>query len=553
MPYKFEYEIENKKKNLSEEEHNHLSGLISKNWDKWDELRAPCLDAIRAVERFIYPAKNYNSAKFNVSMPEIYEIRETYKAHLWKSWFSSVESMFDVQGKSRKDQEMASQQKAFLVDTFKDINIPYKLEKGLDNWINKGEFIAFVNWNTRVKQVRRKELVQAFDENAETPKYVQEYIVKDEVVYDGPDIEIVDPEAFVFEPDKKENFDSCPKIYRSWATFEDIASNKLYKNYESLKELVGDKSQGSESKTVKGDQIEVLEYWGDVKLKDGTLLKNYLVTLAGREKVIRFEPNPFIVNPFVFASFLEEPATKRGLSPLFVAIPLNEVSDTILNLQLDALKLIINKPYLAPKGSLSGKISVKEGSIIEYDPALMPKEPIPLDFKDALVGWDFLEFFENKIEATTGIFKYMSGDAQGSRARTATESTGLMLSQNVRLSKEVDTLNFKVKIPIIQKIADLIANFSFEMKEIRISFPNGDTDYIFVDDTVKQGNYDYIIGDNAAVLEKKAKLKESLEVLFKFSAQPEVAARIKWLEVLKWTFEQIGVADPNVFIRHDEV
>ena len=549
MPYTFEYEMEQKAVKLTEEGHDWLVSSVFEKWDKWDAVRRPNLDAAEAVEKVIYPSKK-SGLKADIIMPEIYEIRETYKAHLWKSWFSSLETMFDVQGKSKDDHFMATQQKAALVDIFRDIDVISKFERGLDNWINKGEFVVFVNWTTKVVQKRRKDL-SCIDENGQV---MPGYVITDELVYDGPDITVVNPESFVFDPARKERFDSCPKIYRSWATYDEITSNKLYENFGELELLTGNNpSSQSSKKGIKGDQIELLEFWGDIKLKDGTLLKNWVVTVAGREKVIRFEKNPFIMNPFVFASFIEDPVTKRGISPLFVAIPLNEASTTILNLQIDALKLIINKPYLAPKGSLSGQIKIREGAIIEYDPALMPKEPTPLDFKDALVGWDFLKFFEEKIESATGIFKYMTGNPGMSSAKTATEASGIMLGQNVRLAKEVDVLNYRVKVPVIQKVADLLANFSFDMREIKVSRPNGDIEFVLIDESVRQGNYDYTIGDGTAVFERKAKLRESLDVLHQFASMPEIAPRIKWVEVLKWTFEQLGSADPNMFIRSDVV
>jgi hypothetical protein len=547
MPYKFEYEYEDKIVNLSKENHDFLVDKIAKNRDKWDELRRPNLEANQAIEKVIYPSKNTNIQN-DIKMPEIYEIRETYKAHLWKSWYSSLDTMFDVQGKARDDHFNADRQKAALVDVFREINLISKLEKGLDNWINKGEFIAFVNWQTKVKKVRRKKEFKQNENNA----VKKEFALKDEIAYDGPSLTIVSPEAFVFDPDKKENFEACPKIYRSFATFDEIQSNKLYQNFEELKDITEEKKETSEeNKATKGDQIEILEYWGDIKLKNGQTLKNYAVTLAGRKKIIRFEQNPFIINPFVFAAFLEDPETKRGISPLLVAMPLNQISSTILNLQLDALKLIINKPYLAPKGSMPGNIKIREGAIIEYDPVLMPKEPIPLEFKDALVGWDFLKFFESKIESATGIFKYMIGSPKGDSQRTATEASGIMLGQNVRLSKEIDILNFSVKVPIIEKVAELLANFSYDIKEIKTRKQNGEIDFILIDESVRQGNYDYNIGDGSAIFERKSRMTESLEILYKFAQVPELAPRIKWIEVLKWAFEQLGSVDPNMFIKEE--
>ncbi len=145
---------------LSEENHDFLVGYISTKWDEWDAVRRSSLDAINAVEKAIYPTFKSNASKININMPEIYEIRETYKAHLWKSWFSSLDSMFDVQGKSQEDNANAPNQKASLINVFRQTELASKLERGVDNWINKGEFIAFINWTTKIKKTRKKNFIK---------------------------------------------------------------------------------------------------------------------------------------------------------------------------------------------------------------------------------------------------------------------------------------------------------------------------------------------------------------------------------------------------------
>ena len=95
----------------------------------------------------------------------------------------------------------------------------------------------------------------------------------------------------------------------------------------------------------------------------------------------------------------------RGISPLKVAIVMNNISSNIMNKQLDALALMMNPPYLAPKGCFKGEQEVRPGKIIEYDTSLMPQAPIPLTFDKALNGWDFLNYFKNSTENATGMLK----------------------------------------------------------------------------------------------------------------------------------------------------
>ena len=161
-----------------------------------------------------------------------------------------------------------------------------------------------------------------------------------------------------FDRNSVENWDSCAKIYRTYQTYDEIKSNKTnnmlnIEKLEILKGVVADKKYSTNNNS-KSKKIEVLEYWGDLELPNGEVLKNKLISIAGRNILIRYDDNPYITNPFIHASIIESPSTGRGISPLRVALILNNISSTILNKQLDALALMMNPPYLAPKGCFKG-------------------------------------------------------------------------------------------------------------------------------------------------------------------------------------------------------
>ena len=81
-----------------------------------------------------------------VCQPELYEQRQTYRANLWKSNFSSIDGMFDVQGRDEQSQKNSNKQKALLVQAFKDMELKNELDKALDSWVDKGEIILFAGW-----------------------------------------------------------------------------------------------------------------------------------------------------------------------------------------------------------------------------------------------------------------------------------------------------------------------------------------------------------------------------------------------------------------------
>ena len=297
-------------------------------------------------------------------------------------------------------------------------------------------------------------------------------------------------------------------------------------------------------------KIEILEYWGDIELKDGEILKNILVVVAGRCEIIRFEKNPFVTNPFIHANIIESPITGRGISPLRVALIMNNISSTILNKQLDALSLMMNPPYLAPKGCFKGEQIVKPGKIIEYEAALMPNAPTALSFDKALHGWEFLNYFKNTMESATGIFKNMSGNIQ-SEARTATELNYSVSGQTARLNMILESINRKIIIPTVEKTAQIIATFKMGKEVISLNL-SGKLCFIEIDDDVRNSNYIYRYGDRKASLERKVRSKELFDVVKSFAEVEEVAQRINWIECFKFALEQYGIENANNYLKDSE-
>ena len=434
-----------------------------------------------------------------------------------------------------------------LVNTFEQMNIENELEKVIDSIVETGECTLFVGWETAIKQVRR---AKTFEEQLRLIDS-KNFVVEDKVIYDNAKIKFIKPEDFVFDKTNKENWDKCAKIYRTYSTLDEIfcdKSNNLLteEKLENLKGVVAKKKQYGSNDVPEENRIEILEFWGDIELANGNVLKNRLVTVAGRREIIRMEANPFVINPFIHANIIESPDTGRGISPLRVALVLNDISSTILNKQIDALALMMNPPYLAPKGCFKGEQEVRPGKIIEYDAALMPTAPSPLSFDKAMMGWDFLNYFKSTIESATGIFKNMAGNIQ-SAERTATELNYSVSGQEARLNMMLDAVYRKVIIPMVEKTAEIISNFKLGEELIRMN-DRGKVKFIAIDDSVRNANYIYRYGDRKATFERKSKLKELFEVVQSFANVPEVEEKIDWLECFKFALEQYGIENANNFL-----
>ncbi|CCY62830.1 MAG: hypothetical protein ACLSA2_02120 [Candidatus Gastranaerophilaceae bacterium] len=547
-------ETEDLTQKLSENEELFLVSNITEKFDRYEELRNSQLTDIKLVRDAIYNSDipKLNGWDSKIELPDIYELAQTLKSHISENLYSHPDAMFDVSGTTPQTQAYANRQKAMLVNTFEQMNIENEIEKIIDGIVETGESTIFVGWETKIKSVRR---AQTLEEQLQNPEK-RGFVIEDRVIYDNARIKYIKSEDFVFDKYNKDNWDACAKIYRTYATVDELFSDKSNnlltdEKLEILKGVVAkNKNRSDEDISVDGKKLEILEFWGDIELADGNILKNWLIVIAGRREIIRFESNPFVTNPFIHANIIESPKTGRGISPLRVALILNNIASTILNKQVDALALMMNPPYLAPKGCFKGQQDVKPGKIIEYDAALMPTAPTPLSFDKAMVGWDFLSYFKSTIESATGIFKNMAGNLQTAQ-RTATELNYSVSGQEARLNMILDAVNRKIIVPMVEKTAEIISNFKLGRELIGVN-DRGKTSFLEIDDEVRNANYIYRYGDRRATFERKNRLKELFEVVSSFAQVPEVEEKIDWLECFKFALEQYGIENANNFLLSDE-
>ena len=541
---------EKTKLNFMEEQ--YLTDTIVSKYDYYENERCSQIADNALVRYAIYDSDipKVNAWDCRIQLPDIYELAQTLKSHLVQNLYSNPDGMFDVEGTDFETQKYANKQKAMLVNTFEGMKIQDEMEKIIDSVVETGEVTLFVGWETKTRKTRRAISLKEQVELNTTDTFV----VEDKVIYDNAKVRFINCEDFVFDRSEADNWDSCPKIYRTRMSFDEIKTNKSNnmlnaEKLEILKGVLANKSRKNRKNNLQ-NKTEVLEYWGDIELPSGEILKNKLIVVAGRSVLIRFEDNPYVINPFIHANIIESPATGRGISPLRVALILNNISSMILNKQLDALALMMNPPYLAPKGCFMGEQNIHPGKIIEYDAALMSAPPTPLNFDRAMQGWDFLNYFKSTIESATGIFKNMAGNLQNFD-RSATEINYSVSGQEARLNMILEAINRKVIVPMVEKTAEIISNFKLG-KESVITKDRGKFMLVEIDDKVRNSSYVYHYGDRKASFERKSKLKELFDVVQSFASIDSVSSRINWLECFKFAIEQYGIENANNFLTSEK-
>ncbi|MBE6350977.1 MAG: hypothetical protein E7062_09580 [Spirochaetaceae bacterium] len=567
-------EKENKKIKLSKEEMGNIANRIVSDFKSYNESRSSNLvKANNLIKEIFFKAdlsKETDKSKkwkSKVKMCKLFMYFQTFKAFIWKNTYSGINSMFDVSGESLEADTNANKQKAMLVDILEKMNYSQICDKVIDNALLYGELITFTTWKTRKEEYRRpiKFFETLFEGNlAKLAKVIhaktkgKNFFIDEKTIYDNPYVIAVSPSDFVFDVSQIEDFDNAPKIYRSWKTPEDIINNECYnvskEVAESLRKMITREPNISDianqsddalrDKHQNNSTIEVLEHWGNFTLPNGKVLKNWHAVVAGGKYLVRFEKNKYVINPFTYGTFLQDPETKRGISPLFSVLDLAHVQENLLNKTVDMQSLTENPPLLCPKDFFDDdEIELYPGKIITYDPQLYTSSSInPLTFSTNIFIAD-ITFLSDLMSEISGIFPNMMG-AEEKGNKTATEISVKTQGQTTRLSMVLDIINQYFIIPSIKNIAKLCANFKFGIENIFLNKDNNPENVVITDE-IRQAEYRYTYSDRNSMTERFSFADMVILAVERFSNHISLDVQ----SIFVWYMEQKGVENPERFLQ----
>lgn len=567
----FEYITDKEeKKTLSKDQIKQLAERIASDFENYNYRRSQNLDQSEALIKEIFFKKDftkksekvtdndkYESWKTKVKMCKSYMFYQVLKAFIWKNVYANTNSMFDVAGENQESDNDSNKQKAALVDIFDKMDYSKTCDKIIDYALLHGEIISFVAWKKKSQEFRK--LISV--EDLENPK-AQEALAKgkyhfidEKQIYDNPFIYPVNPANFVFDVAQKENWDDCPKIYKSYKVPDDIINNKYYKISKEVAseirsevdtDVVASASQLNEdleTKTSNSKTVEVLEHWGNLTLKDGTVLKNWHVVVVARKHIVRFEKNRRIINPFTYGSWVNDPETGRGISPLYCVLPLAQLQEDLMNRTCDMQTLAENPPIYAPEGFFDeDEIKLYPGKVIEFGDNLSPSQIKAMEFAVSVFLQD-VTFLSDLMAEVSGIFPNMAG-ADESKAKTATEISTKAQGQLTRLSMLIDTINQDLIVEDVKKVAKLCADFKTGNEDIFIDNGNN-KETITITDQIRQADYKYTYSDRTATTERSNKADLVAQAVERFAN----FVPLNVPEVFTWYMEQKDIENPERFLQ----
>lgn len=572
----FEFRIEpDITKKLNKEDENEIVKQIAGNFDTYNNARIDNLKNSELLINEIFFKNTFKEEtdktkrwKAKVKMAKLYMFYQVLKAFIWKNTYSTINSMFDVSGENADSDNDSNLQKAMLVDILEKMEYQKTCDKVIDNALIYGELISFTAWQKLYEEYRRpiKFFKNLFLEDVDKLPIIlkaiasgQQYWIDTRKIYDNPYIFDVSPANFVFDVSQTNNWDNCPKIYKTYKIPDDIIQNKLYKISKDIatdlrnialppeqSELSNQSDEQLKDKTSNGNTLEVLEHWGNFRLADGTVLKNWHAVIIARKYLVRFCKNEALINPFTYGTFILDPITKRGISPLLCVLNLALTQEDLINRTYDMQSLTENPPLLAPKGYFTQEeLELYPGKIIEFDENLDPTQKItPLQFNSSIFLND-IAFLNDLMSEVSGIFPSMAG-ADEERAKTATEITTKTNGQMTRLQMFLDTISQYFIIPDVKNVAKLSANFKSGIEQLFLNKDNK-KQILNITDEVRQGDYKYTYSDRMSTVEKVTKADDTIMAIQQFAQ----AIPLNFKEIFTWFMEQKGVENPERFLQQE--
>lgn len=547
---------------------------IVADYTRYDEARATNLSQSNSlIDEIFFKKTTSNSSdknedwKSKVRMCKCFMFYQTLKAFIWRNIYSNINNMFDVSGENHESDNNSNKQKAVLVDILEKMNFQKTCDTVIDNALLYGELISYTAWKKKTEEYRRpieffrnlfSSNIQKLASIMQAIKQGKNFWVDSRVVFDNPYIYPVCPEDLVFDSSLIDDWDSCPKIYRTFKTPDSIINNKFYsidkETAENISNLLKNNNSNNiqnsrknlNAEVVNGSTVEVLEHWGDFKLSSGEVLHNWHAVVVARKYLILFKKNIGVINPFTYGAFIVDPITKRGISPIYSVLSLAKTQEEFLNKTINMQYLSENPPLLAPEGFFDDdEIALYPGKIIEYGDNLTSTEAFKQLSFDTKIFLNDIEFVDSLMCEVSGIFPSMIG-TQENISKTATEINTKTQGQLTRLSMMLDIISQYFIVPAIKNVASLAANFKMGREIVFVNKDNM-SEEIVIDDSVRQAEYKYTYADRNVLNDKYNNADLIVQSVEKFSSLIPLNVQ----EIFLWYFEQKGVENPERFLSQE--
>lgn len=398
----------------------------------------------------------------HVHVPEVYKMLETMVPRVEEAIFS-FDPWFHVFGREESDRDQEDKIRWFLdyqldqasfseyVQPFVRCMLTYAFAMLKIRWRRK--------WGQRVIKIGRRE---PRSDGTFHFRYTKEE--KREIVYEGPDFDLVDPFSAIIDNATMLKKDMRIIGEESWKSESELLELEAEGAYVNVSELLSQapvRSRGStdyyrmsRSQTWLDDEnqrepegsdrrYKVTEIWGNFDLL-GDGIRPCKLTVGNDRTVLCAQENPFDdkFTPYAVARASREPFQFHGVGPFDHSIRLNMELDDHRNLALEAHRLAVNPiVFVDTNADIPASLyDVLPGQVFRVNnPRDVQFGKIPISIRDAQ---SITEELRRDIEEATGAPRIWEGSDSPTGSGTATEVERKIQEGNRRLKSLVRSVSF---------------------------------------------------------------------------------------------------------------
>ena len=523
---------------------NDIRGMFKRYYKDLD----PSRKETAAILKSLFPDTNPDKIE---KVPDLYQQHQTYTAAIFRACMPSYQAIVDVDGQDLASNELAATYKASIIYDWENINLMKTLVKILYDWTIKGEAAAYIQWKVetyqQVSTVRNEYTDEAGNLVSEEMK-----IREDVPTFECTDVKYLDPHSLYFDRSQVDDWENCKKIYRDFVPLEQVLANQNYnltpEDKKALKEMVVAHAKEkldimNESTLVYGNTVEVLEFEGTYTLP-GEIepLRRIEATVIAGRFLSQFKESDKPQTPFIWRAYMERPDTGRGQSPMKIPSIINAVENMVMDLVMACFKLTANPPYLCRKGAIPYMVDVKPGMPVEWEGDLSEQEiPKKMDFSGGLQGFTLNNYLTQKMQDATGVTQYMQGSQDGS-VRTASEASYIHSGASMRMALEAMKFDEFLK-ELVRKYA--LFKKVYDTRDMQVRREDGT--YAMVNEAVRSGKYNFIIGGARSAVEREAETQKIFSLLGLPAIQTlaQIMNPVQSAEFLTWALNRMNLQGTN--------
>lgn len=341
---------------------DNIAREVAMKWHTWNSLRAEHLQLTTEIRQYAFATdtrKTSNSKlpwKNTTTIPKMCQIRDNLRANYLASIFPKRKFLrWDADDKSSNTQNKRKAITGYMCYAIDRKEFKDEMAKCVDDYIDHGNAFVMPEWVDQRVQVQDKS-------------------GKVQAGYVGPGLRRINPVDIVFNP-IADSWDRTPKIVRSLVSLgevkellESMSNDDNRKAYEALfqemleyrKALINASGELTFKDTalnvdgfsnyrlyLESDVAEVLTFYGDMYSRESDeFLKNHIIMVVDRRKVISMKPNPSLFGtcPIRHVGWRTRADNLWAMSPLANIVGMQYRIDHIENAKSDVLDLIVFPP-----------------------------------------------------------------------------------------------------------------------------------------------------------------------------------------------------------------